>query len=73
MKQKDFEGFTSDELRDTRNYLTGSYLEVHQGLSEEIKTFITTEREIGNNFTRIGRCINLIDREIVKRFINKTL
>lgn len=72
MRQNHFEQYKDNELRKIRKILGESFNEVDETLPVEIKEFIKSENPvIGNVMTRIGRCMSLVDRECINRFINQ--
>jgi len=72
MKQIFFEKFSDNEIRTIRMLLIESYDVINVKLPEDIKVFLNRENnQIGNLFTRINRCLSLIDRECVRRFLNQ--
>lgn len=69
MKVSYFEQFSDDEIRDIRNNLVSKNL---VDLPEKLKDYVEIENvQIGNQITRINRCITLLDKSIVYRFTNK--
>ena len=69
MKVSYFEQFSDDEIRVIRNNLVSKNL---VDLPEKLKDYVEIENvQIGNQITRINRCITLLDKSIVYRFTNK--
>lgn len=68
MKVSSFNEYSDDEIRDIRLKLISKNIEE---LPENIKKYVEAENvQIGNQITRINRCVALIDKLIVQRFIN---
>jgi len=67
MKQKDFKKYDNYNLCEIRNNLIAQSI---NKLPIEIKNFVNkTNPIVGNEYTRIMRCISLIDHEIIDRFL----
>jgi hypothetical protein len=67
--------YTDNELRETRNnlYYALTNIKLVDKLPKPLKTYINTENPHGGNeSTMIVRCISILDREIVNRFVNQT-
>ena len=68
MKQKDFEEFISDDLRDILINLNNKKYNL---LPEKISNYVLKDSD--NIPQRTSRCINLIKVEVFQRFYTKTL
>lgn len=69
MKIENFNNESDDRLRQIRHNLIINNIEE---LPQCVGKYITTDNpQIGDEYTRTIRCIHLIDKEIVRRFIDK--
>ncbi len=70
MKKELFKKYTDQELRSIRLQLMGSYNTIHVSLPNEIKTYVEGKNAlVGNQQTRVTRCIKLLDQECITRFL----
>lgn len=74
IKIETYKNYTDNELRVSRNNLYYALTDDKfiDKLDKKLQSYINTENpQGGNKSTRIGRCISLLDREIIHRFVNQ--
>ena len=74
IKTETYKDYTDKELRETRATLYFAYTDKKfvALLPTPLQTYINTENpQGGNEDTRIGRCISILDRAIVNRFMEQ--
>ena len=74
IKTETYKDYSDNELREIRNNLYYALTDnVFFGkLPKKLQSYINTENpQGGNESTRIGRCISILDKVIVNRFVNQ--
>lgn len=72
IKNETYNSFSNQELRDIRNKLVEVYRtpEKSSELPEVLRNHIDTDNPlVGNRYTRIGRCVSVLDIVIINRFM----
>ena len=70
MKVIDFDEYSDDLLKQVSLKLRKVTPEDDKTLPSEIFDYINkTDAQTGNVYTRIGRCINLLNKQIILRFL----